>query len=248
MATVSWNECPYLHWSPVMGASLLGWLERAGVLFKEREDKRTVLTHLCSWISRSFFSVTVLSRWKTSGQLILNGLLLWLQTTTFPWDLQKTYFNKYNNNYRHISTHFQGNLSFFSIKTSLNHELRLVRNLRSGIRLHCSKHRHITLNESCHCIIHHTSVLIYLSAIIPLGFRLTVRAFQDQLRDTAEKTSTPVWSKQIPEVKYSLNPFWLAGKKEKRKREICAGFLWQTSKSPVFVMLSGSSLRGEQGF
>ena len=94
MATVSWNECPYLHCSPVMGASLLGWLERAGILFKEREDKSTALSHLCSWISRSFFfPMTVLSHWETSGQLIFNVLLLWLQTTTFPWDLQKTYNN-----------------------------------------------------------------------------------------------------------------------------------------------------------
>lgn len=54
MATVSWNECPYLHCSPVMGAWFLAWLERTGFPFKGREDKRRFLTHLCSWISWFF--------------------------------------------------------------------------------------------------------------------------------------------------------------------------------------------------
>lgn len=91
-------------------------------------------------------------------------------------------------------------------------------------------------------------MLIYLSAIIPLGFRLTVRAFQDQLRDTAEKTSKPVWSKQIPEVKNSLNPFWLAGEKKKKKKGKYVPAFTANRQTPVFVMLSGSSFIEDQGF
>lgn len=89
-------------------------------------------------------------------------------------------------------------------------------------------------------------MLIYLSAIIPVGFRLTVGAFQDQLEDRAEKMSKPAWSKQIPEVKNSLNPFLTGRKRRKRKRKYVQAFTGN-QQTPVFVMLSGSSLRGEQG-
>lgn len=60
-------------------------------------------------------------------------------------------------------------------------------NLRSGIKHHCGKHLNVTLVECCHCTIHHTSMLMRLSAIIPLSFSRTVGAFQDQLRDITRK-------------------------------------------------------------
>lgn len=47
----------------------------------------------------------------------------------------------------------------------------------------------------------------------------------------SRETSKPPWSKQIPEVKNSLNPFWLAEKKRREKKEICAGFYGEPANS-----------------
>lgn len=105
-----------------------------------------------------------------------------------------------------------------------------LENLKSGIRRHC-KHLCIALNECCHCIIHHTSTLIYLSAIISLCFRLIVIAFQDQLRDIAKKTSKPAWSKQIPEKKIPWTLFDWQKKKKGKNIEICAGFYGKPANS-----------------